>query len=258
MIIYFLISFCASTLGAIIGIGGGLIIKPSLSAISSLTLGNINLLSALTIFSMAISSLIKRKLNKTIVFITNIQWLICGSILGGFIGNSLFNNFLQNFTNINNLDIIQSIIIIFLLIIAFSSKYINNWIGSKVNFKLSKLNLFLTGVWLATISSFLSIGGGPANVAILVIFFNIDIKSATFTSILLILFSQGTNVVTTIINQQYTNYNLFPALIMIPGGVIGGIVGTKINNFCQPKTIELVFSIAMIGLIGLNIFNIIF
>lgn len=256
MIIYFLIAFCASTLGAIIGIGGGLIIKPTLGAITSLTLGNINLLSSLTIFSMAITSLIKRKLNKSIIFIKNVQWLILGSITGGFIGNQLFNYFLQTFNNIDNLDQIQSTIIIILLIIAFSSKYLNQLIGDKINLKLSKTNLFLIGIWLATISSFLAVGGGPANVAMLVILFKVDIKSATFTSILLILFSQGTNLVTTLITQQYLSYHLAPALIMIPGGIIGGIVGTKINNLCTAKAIEIIFSISMICLIILNIFNI--
>ncbi len=253
MFFYFILAFLASTIGAIVGLGGGLIIKPSLSALTLLPLGNINLLSSITVFCMSCSSLIKRKLNNNIMLINNWKLLIIGSILGGIIGNYLFSLLLST-ANESTLNAVQSFLIIILLCIALSSSLINKYISKNMHLQTSKKNLFITGIILSIISSFLSVGGGPSNVAILIIFFKADIKTATFTSILIILFSQGSNLLMTISSGQYLQYNLIPALFMIPGGIMGGIVGTKINHMCNPKTIQIIFNITISILILLNIF----
>ena len=48
----------------------------------------------------------------------------------------------------------------------------------------------LVGVFLGVCSSFLGIGGGPINVALIIYLFGYDTKSATVCSIVTILFSQ--------------------------------------------------------------------
>lgn len=58
-IIYFAISLLASIVGAICGVGGGIIIKPALDAMGTLDVSAINFLSACTVLSMSVVSVVK-------------------------------------------------------------------------------------------------------------------------------------------------------------------------------------------------------
>ncbi len=55
------------------------------------------------------------------------------------------------------------------------------------------------GGFLGLMSSFLGIGGGPINLAVLFFFFGMDTKTAAQNSLYIILFSQIANLLTTIV-----------------------------------------------------------
>ncbi|MFK4998842.1 TSUP family transporter [Bacillus sp. N9] len=85
-IIYFLVGLLASTIGAIAGLGGGIIIKPVLDGIGTYDVATIGILSAATVFAMACVSLLKAarsgvKVNGKVSYL-----LAIGSISGGIIG----------------------------------------------------------------------------------------------------------------------------------------------------------------------------
>lgn len=52
-VIYFLIIFCASTIGSISGMGGGVIIKPALDFIGYHSLSSITFYSSVAVLTMA-------------------------------------------------------------------------------------------------------------------------------------------------------------------------------------------------------------
>ena len=52
----FIIAFLACCIGAISGIGGGVILKPLLDAFTSYDAANISTLSAFTVFAMALAA----------------------------------------------------------------------------------------------------------------------------------------------------------------------------------------------------------
>ncbi|MCH1969832.1 hypothetical protein [Romboutsia hominis] len=58
-IIYFLVGIIATTIGAISGIGGGVIIKPVLDTLGNYDISTISILSSFTVFSMSIVALLK-------------------------------------------------------------------------------------------------------------------------------------------------------------------------------------------------------
>ena len=60
-ILYFFISFGASIVGAISGIGGGVIIKPVLDGLSSSGVSTISFLSGSTVLSMTTVTLIRSR-----------------------------------------------------------------------------------------------------------------------------------------------------------------------------------------------------
>ena len=50
LVIFFIVSFLSSTIGAICGIGGGIIIKPVLDSLNVLEVSKVSLLSSCTVY----------------------------------------------------------------------------------------------------------------------------------------------------------------------------------------------------------------
>ena len=64
LLIFFAICFCASVIGAICGIGGGVIIKPVLDAFHIMDVSVISFLSGCSVLSMTEYSVVKSKMSK--------------------------------------------------------------------------------------------------------------------------------------------------------------------------------------------------
>ncbi|MCG8572053.1 MAG: sulfite exporter TauE/SafE family protein, partial [Spirochaetes bacterium] len=175
-IIYFLIGLGATILGAIVGLGGGVIIKPVLDSLGNYNLETINVLSSFTVLSMAIVSVLKQiqsgiKLEKRRTLL-----IAVGSILGGIGGKYFFNLFMNLIANNALATAIQAIILALLLsfILAISVKP-----DLVKTFDIhNNLAILLAGIILGFIAAFLGIGGGPINVAFLILLLNMDNKKA--------------------------------------------------------------------------------
>mgnify|MGYP000528493204 FL=1 len=92
LVVFFLICFFASIIGAICGIGGGVIIKPVLDAFGVMDVATISFLSGCTVLSMTTYSVIKSKLSGS----SNIEQktglpLALGAAVGGLLGKWMFS-----------------------------------------------------------------------------------------------------------------------------------------------------------------------
>lgn len=87
----FLVSFLASTAGAICGIGGGVIIKPTLDLFQMASVSTISFLSGCTVLSMSLYSVGRGLLahDGTVDFKTGTP-LALGAAIGGVFGKQLF------------------------------------------------------------------------------------------------------------------------------------------------------------------------
>ncbi|MEI6856395.1 sulfite exporter TauE/SafE family protein [Psychrilyobacter sp.] len=250
MILYFGIGLLATIFGSLVGLGGGVVIKPILDAIGTYDLTTIGILSSFTVFSMAVVSTGKQmkkgfKVEKKMLVIT------AGSILGGVIGNLLFGIFLKSLNNEGFATAIQGFILAELLILVlFKEKF------PKYHLK-NYLLLFLIGMMLGTIASFLGIGGGPINVMVLVLLMNMDIKKAAVTSILIILLSQFAKLILIFLGVGFDRYDLSMLYVMIPGGILGGFIGAHFNHKLRHETIHKIFNTTIIALVVLNFYNVI-
>ena len=90
-ILAFLVSFLASTAGAICGIGGGVIIKPTLDLFQMASVSTISFLSGCTVLSMSLYSVGRGLLahDSTVDFKTGTP-LALGAAIGGVFGKQLF------------------------------------------------------------------------------------------------------------------------------------------------------------------------
>jgi len=247
-IIYFLIAFFATVCGALAGLGGGVIIKPVLDAIGLDNIQTISILSSATVFSMALVSTIRQlisgfRIQKRLIL------LITGASIGGIIGKQLFSIVSGNMDP-QMLKGYQAIIIAVLLIIVLFKNKLPDY--DIENLLLSAV----LGMILGTIASFLGIGGGPVNVAILCMFLGLRIKEAAVISILIILFSQGAKLTMIQIDTGFKVFeNLYKLLYMVPAGIVGGLLGSAFNRKLSNEFIHTFFMFMIVGIIGLNIFN---
>lgn len=248
-IVYFLIAIIATTIGAGAGIGGGVIIKPALDALGGYNIEVIGNLSSITILSMAIVSTVKCFF-KGIKFDKRLIALTIGAIVGGFLGKELFY-FIKSLLDESLIATIQAAMMIALLFIAlFKNKlpkfHINNVFA-----------VIFIGLVLGTLSAFLGIGGGPINVAVLCMFFAMDIKKAATGSIFIILCSQFTKLATITLTTGFGAFDYSMLFFMIPGGILGGFIGSWVNTKFEKKHIEKLFVVVVVSMILLNVYNII-
>ncbi|WP_394863714.1 TSUP family transporter, partial [Paraclostridium bifermentans] len=252
-IIYFLVALFSTILGSSAGLGGGIIIKPVLDSLGDYALPTINLLSSSTIFIMSIVTVFYQLKKKDKINPKNIIVVATGSVVGGIIGQKLMSFILSKDINIDLINNIQSIIIIILLISVFL--YMRN----KDNIKSYKINnilaIGLLGLFLGAISAFLGIGGGPINVAAFTILFSMTANEAARNSILVIFFSQGSKIISIAVTTGFSSYNLDMLPYMLVGGVLGGIIGYKINKAASEKSIIKIFNSVTLSIILLNLYN---
>ncbi len=251
MIIYFLIAIFATTIGAIAGLGGGVIIKPMLQIGSDFSIININILSSITVFSMAITSLIKRKRANTFYKVENMYYIIIGSLLGGFLGNKIFAVFISFFESEKKVESFQIVLLILFLLLIL----IKDIFKDLPKIKGSKINYLIVGIFLSILCTFLGIGGGPINVSFFIILFKMDIKTSAFLSIIIIFFSQLVNIISYGFSGLYFSNDLSPLLLMVPGAILGGIIGSYLATKLSSRQISYIFNVVIISVIVLNVYS---
>lgn len=193
-IILFLVAVGASTIGAISGMGGGVIIKPVMDAVSGLSASTISFMSCCTVLTMAVSTYIRGlksdiKLNYSILVP-----LALGGAVGGVAGKSTFSLI----ESIGNTSLIQAALLLAVNVGVLA--YVLNKSRIKTKEVTSFLPSLIIGFVLGAVSAFLGIGGGPINIAVLSYFYSSAPKITAKNSLFIILFSQLTSFGTTAIS----------------------------------------------------------
>lgn len=89
-IFYFLICIAATTLGAISGIGGGVIIKPVMDALSGMGVSTISFLSGCTVLTMSVVSILRSRGGDAKIDPKRGTLLAVGGAAGGIVGKWVF------------------------------------------------------------------------------------------------------------------------------------------------------------------------
>jgi len=249
-IIYFLVIILANTVGAISGMGGGVIIKPVFDSIGFHTLSAITFYSSVAVFTMSISSTFKQIKNGIKVRWFEAGFVSLGSIMGGILGNRLFV-YLQGFYNSDKVQLIQIVLtiisLILVLIYTLSSKKMLNLSGW--------LSYLMIGLFLGSFSTFLGIGGGPINVSLLIFCFGLTMKDATVYSIITIFFSQLAKLVEIGLSEGYQAYDLTFLWVIIPAAILGGYIGGVVSGKVSDKYVAKIFVGVVLLVIFINFYN---
>lgn len=250
-----IVCFFASVIGAICGIGGGVIIKPVLDSVGILDVTAISFLSGCTVLSMTTYSVLKNRCSGTShISARNMLPLAIGASIGGVAGRELFSYVKLVSGNNEKVGAVQAFC---LLIITFGTLLYTLYKSKIKTYRIDKKSVcFSIGAFLGIISSFLGIGGGPINLVVLFFFFSMPTKIATENSLYIIFFSQGANLISTIISGNVPEFKPEVLILMIVGGIAGGICGRKINEGIDEKIVDMLFIGLMIMIMLINVYNI--
>ncbi|MCI8453597.1 MAG: sulfite exporter TauE/SafE family protein [Lachnospiraceae bacterium] len=252
---YFLISFLASIVGAICGIGGGVIIKPVMDLFRLETVSTINFLSCCTVLSMSLYSVGKTMLagEKKVELRTGTP-LALGAAIGGIFGKELFQLVRQSFADPDMVGAVQAgclaAVTIGTLVYTLKrsrirTRHVENLAGC-----------IGIGLALGVMSSFLGIGGGPINLVVLYYFFSMDTKTAAANSLYIILFSQAASFFSTIVTHSVPAFHMGSLALMVAGGIGGGIVGRAFNKKLDNRAVDRLFIGLMAVIIGISLYNV--
>lgn len=254
VLVYLLISFSASIIGAICGIGGGVIIKPVLDMFGLAGVSTISFLSGCTVLSMSCCSVVRSlSSGESRVDTRTGTPLAVGGAVGGIVGKWMFGAVKAMFANPNTVGAVQAICLGLLTVGTLIYTVCKSRIKTR---RVDSLALCLAiGLALGILSSFLGIGGGPFNLVVLFYFFSMDTKTAAENSLYIILFSQITSLITTLVTGSVPDFRWIALLLMVCGGISGGIVGRMINKKFDNKAVDKLFMGLMAVIIVICICN---
>ena len=253
-LVCFLTALLACIIGKICGMGGGVIIKPVLDALGIMSVAAINFLSSCTVTGMTCWSVGKSTLSGN----SEINWrvstpLAIGAAIGGMLGKELFEVVAGCFKNADMAGGVQAAILFAatlatLVYTIFKDRVakhqVTNWISC-----------LLIGVVLGTLGSFLGIGGGPFNMAVLYYFFSMSTKVSAQNSLYVILVSQITGLLKTILSGNVPQVNVWVLVGTIVCGVIGSEIGGRINRKLSEKKATFLFECSMVLVLCINVYN---
>lgn len=252
-IVLLLVGFLASVVGAICGLGGGVIIKPVLDSIGFASASTVSFLSGLTVLCMSAYNIFKSIISKEDLNLKTNLPLAIGGAIGGILGKQLFNIIKQNSLNPFLVGTIQAISLgVFTLLTLIYTINSNKIQKKKIE---SQLLCVILGLILGLMSSFMGIGGGPFNLLVLSYFFSLSTKDAAVGSLFIILLSQIFALFTTIITNTIPEFKLSWLIVMCASGILGGIIGKYYNRKLDEKTINKTYIIFLIIIILISIYN---
>ncbi len=255
IILVFAICFFASIVGAICGIGGGVIIKPVLDAFGIMDVSTISFLSGCTVLSMTAYSVLRSKLSGSSLIQPKTGFpLAVGAAIGGVIGKYLFQVIKSMSADANRVGAVQAAC---LLVVTLGTLiYTIRKDRIKTTTVSSMTACVLIGLVLGVLSSFLGIGGGPINLVVLFYFFSMDTKTAAENSLYIILFSQIASLISSIVTGSVPVFEIKMLVLMVAGGILGGIAGRSVNKKIDGKTVDQLFIGLMMLMILINLYNI--
>ena len=252
-VLYFLVCLIATTVGAISGVGGGVVIKPVFDAVAGMSVSQVSFLSGCTVLAMTIVSLLRSRGEK--IELKRGTLLAVGGAVGGLLGKVVFD-WVKSLTGNDGLvGVVQSVIMILLtagvgVYMAFREK-----IRTK-NVQNAALCVII-GLALGVMSAFLGIGGGPINLVVLYYFFSMDTKQAALHSIYVIFFSQAASFVSSLAMQNVPAFDPVTLVVMVVGGVAGGFLGRAFNKKMSVRQVDVLFSVLLAVITLISVYNLV-
>ena len=235
--IYFFIALSATSVGSLVGLGGDILIIPFL-----LSLGvPKNLISVNTDISMFAMSLVA-----TIIYGKRRQgdFKTAALFAAGIIPGASLGVMINSKITIPTFNVVFISLVGLILITMFVKDKLPKMI-------LPSYTKPIVGICIGMISGLFGIGGAILLVPILMVFYGLCCKKTAATTMYLVFIS----TIVTVSNYIFRGYTDFSyAAYMIPGAILGSIIGTYFNKKVSHRFIGIVFKLILVFIIGKQLF----
>jgi uncharacterized membrane protein YfcA len=257
-IILVIIGIAASSLGSLIGLGGGIIVVPALLYLGTLSgFGHITpqVAAGTSLFTMiftGLSSTLAYMKHKTVDYKSGLIFLIGsgpGSILGAWVTEKL---------NLHSFSIFFGLFILLVSIVLMLKdklkpipyrkdkgiiRTFTDNAGESFEYGYSLPMAIAITFTVGFLSGILGVGGGSLMVPTMILLFFFPPHVAVATSMFMIL---PTSILSSITHVILGNVNWMYALALIPGAWIGAKIGVYLNQKLKSKTIVLILRAILI------------
>lgn len=255
-LLYLAICFFATVVGAISGIGGGVIIKPAFDLCTDLSASTISFLSGCTVLAMTSVSLLGARNGPIRVEKRRGTLLGLGAAAGGILGKLLFNALRAAVQNEKLVGGTQNAVMVLLCLGVFA--YVLNKKRIHTRDVEGAALCIAIGLFLGASGAFLGIGGGPINLVVLYYFFSMDPKTAALNSLYIIFFSQAASLLSLLCSGKIPDFHPAVLCIMVAGGIAGAFLGraaAKKLSAAQTDRLFLLVLLLILLISGYNIFH---
>ena len=255
MIVCFITALLACVVGRICGMGGGVIIKPVLDALGVMSVASVSFLSGCTVVGMSCWSVGRSLLRRESQIDLRISTpLAIGAAVGGVLGKELFAAVSALFLNADTAGGVQACLLFAATLATFVYTRRRSRIHSRhVSHPAACVAI---GLALGMLGSFLGIGGGPFNMAVLFYFFSMETKAAAQNSLYVILISQATGLMSVVISGSTPPLRLGVLIGMILFGIIGSEMGSRASKCLSERGATVLFEASMLLVMAINVVNI--
>ena len=218
------------------------------------SVATISFLSSCTVLAMSCYSVLKNLSNSDNRIDLRITTpLAVGAAAGGLVGKQLYSSIAAMYSDPDTVGAWQAAS---LAVVTFGT-LVYTLCKKKIPTHriVDPIACALIGLALGVLSSFLGIGGGPINLVVLFFFFSLDTKAAALSSLFIILFSQISSIGLTVISATVPSFAWNKFVLMVAGGLLGGIVGRKINKSISSKFVETLFTVQITVIIVICVYN---
>jgi uncharacterized protein len=257
-ILLVLIGIVGSSLGSLIGLGGGIVVVPSLLYIGTLSAFDYispQVAVGTSLFTMiftGLSSTLAYLKYKTVDYKSGLIFLIGsgpGSIAGAWVTEKL---------DLDSFNLFFGLFIIFVsLVLYFKDKFkpipfrrdkgiiqtFTDNTGKTFEYGFNPVYGILVSLVVGFLSGIFGVGGGSLMVPTMILFFFFPPHVATATSMFMIF---PTSVLSSITHITLGNVDWMIALALVPGAWIGAKVGVYLNSKFKSKTIVLILRTILI------------
>lgn len=254
--LYFMICLFATIVGAVSGIGGGVIIKPAFDLCTDLPPATVSFLSGCTVLAMTSVSLLRSRHGAIQVEKRRGTLLGIGAAAGGVLGKRLFEIVRSAAPSEGLVGGTQNFVMILLCLVVFA--YVLNKKRVRTHHIESAAACILIGLFLGASGAFLGIGGGPVNLVVLSYFFSMDTKSAALNSLYIIFLSQLSSLLALLASGHIPGFQPAVLCIMTAGGIAGAFLGRDVaKKLTVSQTDRLFLAVLLLILLisGYNVFK---
>ena len=259
IILLILIGGLSAILGSIVGIGGGIIIVPTLVYLGV----NHHLLHGITTqIAIGTSSviLIVTGLSSSLGYLKTKQVDIKnGSIfLFGLLPGSLVGSFLSRYLTLDSFNLYFGVFMIFVSILLMirhkikpfkifdKPKYARTYVdaeGKTYRYSVPPLFAFITTLFIGILTGLFGIGGGALMTPLMLIVFRFPPHVAVGTSMMMIFFSSVMSSIGHIL-QGHVAWGY--SIILIISSVIGAQIGVRVNRSMKSDTVVMLLRTVML------------